>query len=117
MSAEKETKKCPECFSTQHHKAKYCSECAYSFYSDSTEPETGKRNWARVNRYRKPVLIATLVIPILSWLFLPTPYNPAYQIKLLVMKPSAICEDGIYSFSASRSGTCSNHGGVKKWMK
>jgi uncharacterized protein DUF3761/glucodextranase-like protein len=29
---------------------------------------------------------------------------------------SAECEDGTYSFSESRSGTCSHHGGVKRWL-
>jgi hypothetical protein len=29
---------------------------------------------------------------------------------------SAECEDRTYSFSESRSGTCSHHGGVKRWL-
>jgi len=29
---------------------------------------------------------------------------------------TAECEDGTYSFSESRSGTCSHHGGVTKWL-
>jgi uncharacterized protein YraI len=29
---------------------------------------------------------------------------------------TARCRDGSYSFSQSRSGTCSNHGGVAKWL-
>jgi hypothetical protein len=29
---------------------------------------------------------------------------------------TAECEDGTYSFSESRSGTCSSHGGVAKWL-
>lgn len=29
---------------------------------------------------------------------------------------SAICRDGTYSFSQSRSGTCSHHGGVSQWL-
>jgi Protein of unknown function (DUF3761)/Glucodextranase, domain B len=29
---------------------------------------------------------------------------------------TAQCEDGTYSFSESRSGTCSHHGGVAKWL-
>ncbi|MDD4971746.1 MAG: DUF3761 domain-containing protein [Paludibacter sp.] len=28
----------------------------------------------------------------------------------------AQCNDGSYSFSRSRRGTCSHHGGVKKWL-
>ena len=29
---------------------------------------------------------------------------------------TARCRDGSYSFSQSRSGTCSHHGGVAKWL-
>jgi len=29
---------------------------------------------------------------------------------------SALCRDGTYSFSQSRSGTCSHHGGVQSWL-
>ena len=29
---------------------------------------------------------------------------------------SAVCRDGTYSFSRSRSGTCSHHGGVAQWL-
>ena len=29
---------------------------------------------------------------------------------------SARCRDGMYSFSQSRSGTCSGHGGVARWL-
>lgn len=28
----------------------------------------------------------------------------------------AKCEDGMYSYSHSRAGTCSGHGGVKEWL-
>lgn len=30
---------------------------------------------------------------------------------------TAECRDGTYSFSRSRKGTCSHHGGVKRWLK
>jgi hypothetical protein len=29
---------------------------------------------------------------------------------------TALCRDGTYSFSETRSGTCSRHGGVKQWL-
>src|SRR3954453_5054142 len=29
---------------------------------------------------------------------------------------TALCVDGTYSFSATRSGTCSHHGGVAVWL-
>ena len=30
---------------------------------------------------------------------------------------TALCNDGSYSFSQSRRGTCSHHGGVRQWLK
>jgi len=30
---------------------------------------------------------------------------------------TALCRDGTYSFSKHRSGTCSHHGGVRKWLR
>jgi hypothetical protein len=30
---------------------------------------------------------------------------------------SAICNDGTYSYSRHRRGTCSWHGGVRQWLK
>jgi hypothetical protein len=30
--------------------------------------------------------------------------------------PTAVCRDGTYSYSQSRSGTCSSHGGVSSWL-
>jgi uncharacterized protein YraI len=30
---------------------------------------------------------------------------------------TAVCRDGSYSFSQSRRGTCSHHGGVSRWLK
>ena len=29
---------------------------------------------------------------------------------------SALCRDGTFSFSRTRSGTCSHHGGVQEWL-
>nr|WP_235848189.1 DUF3761 domain-containing protein [Mycolicibacterium holsaticum] len=29
---------------------------------------------------------------------------------------TALCEDGSYSYSRNRSGTCSGHGGVARWL-
>jgi len=30
---------------------------------------------------------------------------------------SAECRDGTFSFSANHRGTCSHHGGVKRWLR
>lgn len=40
----------------------------------------------------------------------PTHYNSA------PIGATALCRDGTYSFSRSRRGTCSHHGGVAKWL-
>lgn len=40
----------------------------------------------------------------------PTYYNAAPA------GATALCRDGTYSFSRSRRGTCSHHGGVKIWL-
>ena len=31
-------------------------------------------------------------------------------------KPTAMCRDNTYSYSQTRAGTCSYHGGVKEWL-
>jgi competence protein ComEC len=41
----------------------------------------------------------------------PTPKTPSYPIGA-----TAICNDGTYSFSQHRQGTCSHHGGVLQWL-
>lgn len=37
--------------------------------------------------------------------------QPQYPVGV-----TAICKDGTYSYSNSARGTCSSHGGVKKWI-
>jgi hypothetical protein len=41
--------------------------------------------------------------------------NP-YESPTQPAGATAQCEDGTYSFSESRSGTCSDHGGVARWL-
>lgn len=41
--------------------------------------------------------------------------KPAYY-RSHPMGATALCNDGTYSFSKSRRGTCSHHGGVKRWL-
>lgn len=58
-----------------------------------------------------------------------TPAGPGYVNSVGEQKPSPVktnggapagatarCRDGSYSFSSSRSGTCSRHGGVAEWL-
>lgn len=42
-------------------------------------------------------------------------HSPAYAQSVPV-GASAVCGDGTYSFSQSRRGTCSHHGGVSEWL-
>jgi hypothetical protein len=37
--------------------------------------------------------------------------------QVIPIGASAKCKDSTFSFSASRRGTCSHHGGVKTWFK
>jgi uncharacterized protein YraI len=41
--------------------------------------------------------------------------SPTYY-KTAPAGASAECRDGTYSFSRNRRGTCSHHGGVKRWL-
>lgn len=43
-------------------------------------------------------------------------HSPAYSDNGVPPGASAICRDGTYSFSQSRRGTCSHHGGVATWL-
>lgn len=42
-------------------------------------------------------------------------HSPAYASSI-PQGASAVCGDGTYSFSQSRRGTCSHHGGVSEWL-
>lgn len=42
-------------------------------------------------------------------------HSPAYAPSV-PPGASALCRDGTYSFSQSRRGTCSHHGGVAQWL-
>src|SRR2546422_197977 len=47
-------------------------------------------------------------------------YTPPPRTPTPVGPPpgaSAICNDGTYSYSQHRRGTCSHHGGVARWLK
>lgn len=41
--------------------------------------------------------------------------SPTYYDSATV-GATALCRDGTYSFSRSRRGTCSHHGGVARWL-
>ena len=119
MTTPLETKKCPEDLSTQNAKAKYCSECGYSFYNSEENKTDSLRVFSKlissVFAKWKPILITSGIVLAIWFFMLPAPYSLKYLLKCVFYTPTAVCEDRVYSFSASRSGTCSNHGGVTKW--
>ena len=41
--------------------------------------------------------------------------SPTYY-RSRPVNATALCKDGTYSFSRSRRGTCSGHGGVARWL-
>ena len=43
-------------------------------------------------------------------------HSPAYSSGGPPAGATALCNDGTYSFSQHRQGTCSHHGGVAKWL-
>ena len=67
---------------------------------------------------------ATAVTPILLPTKVPTSTYPSVYIPPSDLTipdngsgASAICNDGTYSYSAHRRGTCSHHGGVAQWLR
>lgn len=44
-----------------------------------------------------------------------TVHSPAYSDSVPI-GATAQCNDGTYSFSQHRQGTCSHHGGVEQWL-
>ena len=42
--------------------------------------------------------------------------KPSGQRLPVLKNPTAICRDGTYSYSQTRQGTCSHHGGVAVWL-
>jgi len=53
---------------------------------------------------------------VLGLLYLEETGNRESVIVRNVIGVSAQCRDGMYSTSRKRAGTCSGHGGVKKWI-
>jgi hypothetical protein len=66
-----------------------------------------------------PTLTAVAAAACHSRLAPPTTYvTPAPQTTAPAAPAgaTAICNDGTYSYSQHRSGTCSHHGGVRVWL-
>lgn len=112
MSATVPTENCPNCLAAQPITAMRCGECRFNL----TEPfSRGER--LRLWLKRNDTMIYMAGGLFFLWMILvPAPYNPQYWFKRAFYTEKAVCRDGIYSFSAARSGTCSGHGGVARWL-
>ena len=53
-------------------------------------------------------------LPTNTTVYIPPPEQPTQSSR--PAGATAICNDGTYSFSAHRRGTCSHHGGVAQWL-
>ena len=61
-------------------------------------------------------LLGLLFLFWLLWLPDREPVTVTYnRVVVTVTDPSAVCNDGSVSHSATRSGTCSYHEGVEDW--
>jgi len=89
--------------------------------------------WRKLYSIPSLLLLAVLAVAIWSWNMFssrnpspaPAPLASAEQILAATptpspsqdfrIRPTALCRDGTYSYSAHRRGTCSHHGGVAEW--
>ena len=80
-------------------------------------------------KYKLTTLVASLVLFVVIVTTVPAIAATGYYInsngqkvsspvksEVIPKGASAKCKDGTYSFSKHRSGTCSGHKGVSKWL-
>lgn len=103
---------CPNCLCSQPVSAERCGMCGELL---TCAFSLGYRVRMAIMRNRH-ILFAVAVSALIYVAMLPAPYSPLYWAKRVIFTPSAECVDGIYSFSGYRGGTCSNHGGVRRWI-
>lgn len=82
-------------FSNRNHA--YNSRSYYNGYSETGHRFNGGNTGYYTNTYGETVK------------------RPSYQ-RSVPADASAVCRDGTYSYSRSRRGTCSHHGGVAEWL-
>lgn len=70
-------------------------------YLSKYKPETSKQSYRNIKYYKNSKG---------KYVQSPTYYDSAPR------GATALCRDGTYSFSHSRRGTCSHHGGVRRWL-
>ena len=71
---------------------------------------TSIKTKAAVRNYESPTSVKTYVNSVGNTVQSPTYYQSQ------PVGATAKCRDGTYSFSQSRRGTCSHHGGVARWI-
>jgi hypothetical protein len=86
------------------------------------EHQVNNKKW-----WQKPEIIIPILIALISMPWWPTWIRyiekhdnlaaQAYSSTSAPLNATAQCSDGVYSFSQTRSGTCSHHGGVSIWLK
>lgn len=54
-------------------------------------------------------------LTVAGWLVYPN--NIGITKPTEVARIKALCKDATYSYSVTRSGTCSGHGGVERWFE
>ena len=89
--------------------------------ASGVEPETVQRAVAAEVENQKPIdASGSVYVPLSNDNYYTNSagekvHSPAYADEI-PPGASARCRDGTYSFSQSRRGTCSHHGGVAQWL-
>ncbi len=80
------------------------------------------------DRHLAKVLWSLCAVAVAAWLLFSghdwTPERPLSRTPSSFQEqrpkadqPTAVCADGTYSYSSTRQGTCSWHGGVATWLR
>jgi hypothetical protein len=102
------------------HKVEYVESDDYDLGTETvtTEGRDGEQEVCR-DGYNDLVSDETTTEPITKVVTKGTYVEPEpeyeYEESEYYVEPTATCRDGTYSYSQSRSGTCSWHGGVLYW--
>ena len=104
---------CPNCLCSQPVTAAHCGVCGHDLLGKMPFMFRLRAFWNRTSWVAVLLFLGTLGF--ISTM-VPAPYSPLYWVKRAIYTPTAECRDGIYSFSSTRGGTCSNHKGVRRWV-
>lgn len=104
---------CPNCLYNQPVTAEHCGVCGHLLYR-LNPAERLARGVAWLGWKRIAILLLAIAFCVNT--FFPAPYSWVYWMKRAILTETAECQDGIYSFASHRSGQCSSHGGVIRWL-